>query len=243
MNESPAKASSAPPAPMVALTIRGSPMLGRMCRVSTRNRLTPPMRAAATKSRDGDAGDEGLAEARERGSARQSDRQHGPEPSAAEDHGEREREQQAGEGHRDAHEPGDAASEEPSEQQRCDAEDQSGADRDERGEYRERHREAGGHEDPQEQVATELVGADRMLQRGAGEHVVGVDGGGLLAPEDGSEDRRGHDEGEHHHGSDAERGAEDASHGVHQCSATVVRGSSVARTRSTMVLTMSTPVP
>ncbi len=51
MNESPAKASSAPPAPIVALTMSGSPMFGQDVPEQHAHRPTPPMRAAATKSR------------------------------------------------------------------------------------------------------------------------------------------------------------------------------------------------
>src|SRR6478752_490530 len=51
-NDRPAKDSSAPPAPIVALTTSGSEMLGSTCRKRIRTRPTPATRAASTKSRD-----------------------------------------------------------------------------------------------------------------------------------------------------------------------------------------------
>src|SRR3954447_23984111 len=83
-NERPAKASSAPPALIVAFTTSGSPMLGRTCRSRRRTRTTPPMRAAADTGEAGGGdelpagyvGDERLTETREAGRAREADRQH-----------------------------------------------------------------------------------------------------------------------------------------------------------------------
>ncbi len=107
MNDRPANASSAPPAPIVALMISGSPMLGRMWRVRTRQSADTADAGGGDIVALGDACDEGLAEAGERRRAGEADGEHRAEPAGAEDDREEEGEQQPGERHGDADEPGD----------------------------------------------------------------------------------------------------------------------------------------
>ena len=242
MNESPANASSAPPAPIVALTMSGSPMFGSTCRNSTRTRPTPPMRAAETKSRDATPATRVWHSRAKLGAPARPIAQVAPTQPVPKIDREEEGEQQAGEGDGDADDPRHAAAG-PAHEPGRDAEDEPRGHGDDGGHEGEHDRQARGDEHAQQEVAAECVGADRMLGRRAGEDVAGVDGRRLGAPEDRGEDRGHQHEGEEDDGGEAERRAHGAGEQAHQDSATVVRGSSPARMPSTIVLMTSTPAP
>lgn len=192
----------------------------------------------------GDAGDQRLAEpghARRDGDA---DGEHRAARADAEDDCEHQDQQQAGERDEHVDDRRDQPSEPPFEQQRCDAEQQADH-RPERGrEERQHQRQSRRDEHAEEQVAAQVVGAEPVLRRGTGQQVLGVDGAGAVAPEDGGQDRQEHGEGEQAQPDHADGGLVDARPAAgHHRSPIVERGSSTASATSTSVLMTSTPTP
>ena len=171
----PAKASSAPPAPMVALTTSGSAMLGRTCRTSSRNRPTPAIRAAATKSRSAIAGDQRLRQPRERRRPGEPDRQHRALRADPEDHREEEREQQPGERDRDVHDRRRQPARARPSSSRRGAEQQSGEDADRGRQQGQRDRRDGSRPARGRRCPGRGCRCRASAGRRAFEQVVGVD--------------------------------------------------------------------
>ena len=191
----------------------------------------------------GDPGDERLAEPGEGRRSGETDGEHGTRRAHTEDHGQEEHEQQAGEGDQDVdrrrHHPSRPAAEE----QRGSAEDQAHQDAEGGRQQREGHREPGGHQDPEEDVAAQAVRAEPVVGGRAGEQVVGVDGVRPVTPQDRGDDGKDEDEGQQAEPGHADGGPEDTEPAPHHESPIVERGSRRARATSTRVFTTSTQTP
>ncbi len=192
----------------------------------------------------GDAGDERLGQAGERRCDGEADRQHRTGGTDAEDDREEQREQEARERDRDVDAGGDQPAGRGAEQQRRGAEQQSDDHGDRGRGERELDREPGRDQDPEEDVAAEVVGARPVLARTGRQDVRGVDGGGLVGPEDGREHRE-QQHGDRQHGrGQARAGCEHAHPGTSLSPPGSSSGGRAGRApRRPAVLTSSTPTP
>ena len=191
----------------------------------------------------GDPRDQRLAQPGERRRPGETHGEHGTRGTHAEDHGEEEHEEQAGEGDQDVDRRGHHPPRPAAEEQRGSAEDHAHHDAESGRQQGKGHREPSGHQYSVEDVAAEAVRAEPVLAGRAGEQVVGVDRVRLVTPQDRGDDGEDEDEGQQTEAGHADGRPDDTEPAAHHDSPIVERGSRTASATSTEVFTTSTQTP
>ena len=153
---------------------------------------------------------QGLGEPGEPGRDGEADREQGPGRADAEDDGEEQGQQQPGERHRQVHRGRDPPAGTNPEHHRRQSQQEPDRHAGAGGRERQQHREPGCHQDPEEDVPTQVVGAGPVGGRGTLQDLAGVHGLGPLAPEQRRDQRQHQDHREQRGRARPDRGAQRA---------------------------------